>query len=195
MSGINAVKSSVDKNKAQSRAVTDTETGDLNQIRDILFGAKTRQYDAQLLQIESKFDKQMEQLKRVMAEEFSEIKKMLAQSTADMGEKLNVEKKQRSDSHTELSGTLQETSKQLKSKIDQGEQGLKTLMNDQLARLRKEMNDQHQAAVMAAEQMISELKAQKANSQDLSSLFAEISSRLGETKKDPAASKTANKKA
>ncbi len=195
MSGITAVKSSADKNKDQTRGAADMETGDLNQIRDILFGAKMRQYDAQLLQIESQFDKKMEQLKRVMAEEFAEIKKMLGQSTADMGERLNVEKKQWSDSHAEMSGTLQETSKQLKSKIDQGEQGLKTLMSDQLTRLRKEMNDQHQAAVTAAEQMISELKAQKANSQDLSSLFAEISSRLGETQQSPTASNTADKKA
>lgn len=195
MSGITAANSSVDKNKDQIRAISDTETGDLNQIRDILFGAKMRQYDAKLLQVESQFDKKMEQLKRVIAEEFTEIKKMLEQSSAGMGERLNAEKKQRSDSQAELSSTLQETSKQFKSRIDQGEQDLKKLMSEQLTRLRKEMNDQHQAAVTAAEQMISELKAQKANSQDLSSLFAEISSRLGETQKGPTASNTADKKA
>ena len=153
-----------------------------------------RQYDDQLLQLESQFDKKMEQLKRVVAEEFAELKKMLSQSTADMGERLNVEKKQRSNSDTELSGTLQETSQQLKSKIDQGEQSLKTLMSDQLAQLRREMNNQHQAAVAAADQMISELKAQKADSQDLSSLFAEISSRLGGMKEETSASDAVDKK-
>ncbi len=194
MSGINAVRSSADKNKSQAPNPADTETANLNQIRDILFGAQVRQYDDQFSRLESQFDEKIKQMRQEMVQQFDDIKKMLGQTSTDMTERLNTEKQQRSDSQSEFSNTLRDTSKELQSRIDQGEQDIKTLMSEQLTRLRKEMNDQHQAAVTAAEKMIAELKTQKADSQDLSSLFAEISSRLSGAQKETAASSTADKK-
>ena len=194
MSGINAVKSSVDESKSQTPNPIGTETGNLDQIRDILFGAQVQQYDEQFLRLESQFNEEMKQMRREMVEQFADLKKMLGQTNADMIERLNVEKQQRADSQSELSNTLQETSKALQSRIDQGEQDIKARMEVQLTELRKDMDEQHQAAVTSTERMIAELKNQKANSKDLSSLFAEISSRLSGTQKEATASNFSEKK-
>ena len=183
MTGINAVKSSVDKNEERVSDPTAAGAGDLNQIREILFGAEVRRYDARLLQLESRFEKKVELLQKEMMAQFADMKKLLGQSSADMTEKLNVEKEQRSDAHQDLSNRLIESAKQMQARIDQGENEIKALMQDQLTRLQKEVDEQHQAAVNSADRMIAELKSQKANSEDLSSLFAEISSRLSGTPK------------
>lgn len=194
MSGINVAKSSVDTNRSQKPNPADTETGNLDQIRDILFGAQVRQYDEQFLQLESQFNEEMKQMRREMVEQFADIKKMLEQSNFDMTERLNAEIKQRVDSQSELSNTLQETSKALQSRIDQGEQDIKALMEEKLSGLRKDMDEQHQAGVASTERMIAELKSKKANREDLSILFTEIASRLSGTQKEMTVSNFTEKK-
>lgn len=194
MSGINTVNSPADKNRIETPNPADMETGNLNQIREILFGAQVRQYNEQFLRLESHVNEEMKQMRREMADQFADMKKMLGQINADMTERLNVEKQQRVGSHSELSNKLQETSKALQSLINQGEQEIKALMETQLSGLRKDMDEQHQTAVKSTERMVSELRSQKANSEDLSSLFAEISSRLSGTKKEMATSNFAVQK-
>lgn len=195
MAGVNAVKSSGDKGKGQNFPRADAELGNLDQIREILFGEQVRRRDAHLLQLESSFDQKIERLQKEMMAQFGDIKKILEQTSADMTESLNIEKEQRSGAHEDLSQQLHEFTKQIQERVDQGEKEIKTQMQDQLTRLQKEVDGQHRDAVASVDRMIADLKSQKADSEDLSSLFAEISSRLsGAPKEIPTLNSASQKK-
>jgi DNA anti-recombination protein RmuC len=178
------VESFPGKNITHTPSPANTEKGDLDQIRDILFGDQVRRYDNQFLQLKSQIAQDMEQIRREMVEQIAAIKKVFGQANADMIEQLNVEKQQRTQSHSELSNTLQETIRVLQSRMDQGEQEIKALMEARLSGLSKHMDEQHQSMVTSTERMIADLENQKANSEDLSILFSEISSRLSGGLKD-----------
>ncbi len=169
--GQSAKKSS--KETAVESDQVDGEAGNVDQIRDILFGNQMRDYDRRFQRMEEALRKQLSELGREIKEELERLRTQIRKDNEELRAALNQESEVRSEAIKDTVAELKKTANELSEQIHDVE-----AIHDQRA---ADLRDQ----ILAQSKALSE-DIQK-REERLSTALADSTSELSETKMDRSA--------
>jgi hypothetical protein len=166
-------------------APPDTGTGNIDKIRDIIFGSNMRDYEQRFVRLEETLKKESLDIRDTTRRHLEALETFVHKELAAIEARLNTERDERAESHGRLSADLATHSSSLFKKIGEVEnqeaQAKREIRND-LLQQSKELTDAIRAKgeelVALLERRAQELQHQKTDRTALASLFSEVSLRL-----------------
>lgn len=168
------------------------ESGNIDKIRQILFGGQMRDYEKRFSRLEERLLKESADLRGETKKRFDALETFIKNELQAISDRLQSEQRTRDDQGQSLSRELQEASKSLERKINQldeqntrGERDLRQQILDQSKNLSDEIRQKHEeiSAMLARE--VAELSRDKTDRSALAALFSEVALRLNEEFKIP----------
>jgi DNA repair exonuclease SbcCD ATPase subunit len=186
------------KNPATEEASTTQVAGDqmasgnLDKIRDILFGAQTRDYERKFAVLEERLVKESADLRNDLKRRFDSLELYIKKEVEAITERVKSEQTGRVDSLKELSSELKDLAKGIEKKTSQlEEQALKAQRDlrqqllDQSKSLSEEIQEHHKELSAAQGLAVQQLRTEKTDRASLAALFMEASMRLNNEFKIP----------
>lgn len=166
-------------------AANDSSTGNIDKIRDIIFGSNMRDYEQRFARLEETLRKESSDIRDATRRHLEALETYVHKELAALEGRLNVERDERAESHARLSADLTTHSSSLFKKIGEVEnqeaQAKREIRND-LLQQSKELTDairtKGEQLVALLELRSQELQHQKTDRAALASLFQEVSMRL-----------------
>ena len=163
----------------------DTGTGNIDKIRDIIFGSNMRDYEQRFARLEETLKKESSDIRDTTRRHLEALEAFVHKELAALEGRLNIERDERAESHARLSADLSTCSSSLFKKIGEVEnqeaQAKREIRND-LLQQSKELTDairtKGEELVALLERRSQELQHQKTDRAALASLFSEVSLRL-----------------
>ena len=188
----NKSKPSGNKNAMTGIGGDMADAGNMDKIRDILFGNQAKDYENRFTRMEDRLVQEALELKEELLKRIDTLEVYIKQEIKDINERIKNESNERVDSHKILERELKETSDALNKKMVQEEENLakkSTELRDQILEQSKQLSaeilskyDQTSNNLRQASQ---ELDEAKVNRSDLSGFFLELAMRLsGDDLKD-----------
>lgn len=178
------------------------KAGNIEQIRDILFGVQMRDYEERFARLEERMVTQLTDLRDETTKRFGSIEDCIKKEVELLSDRLKTEQNNRAKSIEELSSKLKDTTASFEKKISQLEDVLDKSSRDfhqqildQSKNLFDEIHQKHEEASRAIAQAAQELRSDKVSRSVLSQLFVNISTHLGNDqaiKPDPKSEKVEN---
>jgi uncharacterized protein YydD (DUF2326 family) len=163
----------------------DSGTGNIDKIRDIIFGSNMRDYEQRFARLEETLRKESHDIRDATRRHLEALEAYVHKELAALEGRLNVERDERAESDARLSADLTTHSSSLFKKIGEVEnqeaQAKREIRND-LLQQSKELTDairtKGEELVALLERRSQELQHQKTDRAALASLFSEVSMRL-----------------
>jgi uncharacterized protein YydD (DUF2326 family) len=163
----------------------DTGTGNIDKIRDIIFGSNMRDYEQRFARLEETLKKESLDIRDTTRRHLEALEAFVHKELAAIEGRLNTERDERAESHARLSADLTTHSASVFKKIGEVEnqeaQAKREIRND-LLQQSKELTDairtKGEELVALLERRAQELQHQKTDRAALASLFSEVSLRL-----------------
>lgn len=165
-----------------------TETpGNLEQIRDILFGGQMRDLDKRFARIEERLQKDLSRVRDDISKSLASLESFTKQELAAMSDRLKAEQKDRAGSDKELTQGLKDLGRNLDkriTKLDEGTGSSIGELREQVLETSKSLREETQARYdelseeLARE--VGDLRGEKVSTSDVAALFAEMAMRLGD---------------
>ncbi|HTR38289.1 MAG TPA: hypothetical protein VMH80_20410 [Bryobacteraceae bacterium] len=163
----------------------DSSAGNVDKIRDILFGTQMRDYEQRFSRLEEALRKESQELRDSTRRHLEALEAFVHKELAALEGRLNTEREERAEGQTRLASDLSSTSASVFRKIGEFEnqeaQAKREIRNDLLQRS-KELSDAIQSKgeelVALLERRSTELQHAKTDRAALASLFSEVSLRL-----------------
>jgi len=165
--------------------LTEEGVGNLDKVRDILFGGQIRDYDRRFSRIEERLVKETADLKDEVRQRLAALEQYVKNETATLSERIKTEHDERSDATKDLARELRDASKAFEKKTGQ--------LDDQIARVQREARQQilelqqHltddlrqkiDEVLARLTQEATELRADKTDRATLAALLTEMAMRL-----------------
>jgi methyl-accepting chemotaxis protein len=190
---INVIPLSMNDSKQPTTAPQEAPNlGNLDKVRDILFGAQMRDYDRRFTRLEERLLKEVSDARDDARRRFDQIENFFKQELAAMGERLRSESSQRAQATEDITRELRDTSKAINQKLSQmDEQASQTnreirqQLLDQSKNLSDEIRQKYEELAAALTREARELRSDKADRAALSNLFTELAMRLNNEFKLP----------
>jgi dGTP triphosphohydrolase len=167
-------------------------SGNLDKIRDILFGAQTRDYERKLATIEERLVKESADLRNDLKRRFDSLELYIKKEVEAVTERVKSEQAERADSLKELSCELKDLAKgiekktiQLEDQASKAQRDLRQQILDQSKNLSEEIHAHHKELSAAQDQAVQQLRTEKTDRASLAALFMEASMRLNNEFKIP----------
>jgi hypothetical protein len=177
-----------DETSAAAAAVRDAgpETaGNVDKIRDILFGSQMRDYEKKFTRVEDRLGRETAELREEIKRRFASLEAFVKNEFTAAGDQLKLEKGERTEADKELTRELKDSSKAWEKKAAQIEEqtakalrDLRQQLLEESKRLTEEMEQKHKDLAGAFEKDGQELRATLTDRLALADLFAEVSLRL-----------------
>jgi hypothetical protein len=161
------------------------EPGNIDKIRDILFGSNMRDYEQRFARLEEALKKESGDLRETTRRHLEALEAFVHKELAALEVRLNAERDERSESHSRLAAELSAATAGIHRKIGEAEnheaQAKREIRND-LLQQSKELSDsirskgEELSALM--ERRTQELHHAKTDRAALASLFSEMALRL-----------------
>ncbi len=159
--------------------------GNIDKIRDILFGSNMRDYEQRFARLEEALKKESTDLRDTTRRQLESLEAFVHKELAALEGRLNVERDERSESHSRLANDLSVTSTSILKKIGEMEnheaQAKREIRND-LLQQSKELTDairnKGEEIVALLERRSQELQHAKTDRAALAGLFNEVALRL-----------------
>jgi uncharacterized protein YydD (DUF2326 family) len=163
----------------------DASTGNIDKIRDIIFGSNMRDYELRFVRLEETLKKESQDIRDTTRRHLESLELFVHKELAALEGRLNTERDERAESHGRLSADLTAQSSSLFKKIGEVEnqeaQAKREIRND-LLQQSKELTDairtKGEELVALLERRSQELQHQKTDRVALAGLFSEVSLRL-----------------
>jgi hypothetical protein len=169
--------------------------GNVDKIRDILFGGQMRDYDQRFSRLEERLVNESAELRSETKRFFESLENFVKKEIEALAARLQAEQQSRETSVQSVTGELRETGKALDVKIQQSveratraESDLRQQILDQSKSLIEEMRQKHESLSGSVDRDLAELNHQKTDRASLSAMFSEIAMRLNNDFKIPGAS-------
>ena len=166
--------------------------GNVDKIRDILFGGQMRDYDKRFSRLEERLTKESAELRAETRRLFETLETFVKKEIEALTERLQAEQQSRETSVQSVSGELRETAKSLDAQLQQSveratrAQGdLRQQILDQSKSLIDEMVRKHNELAATFAREVAELNHGKTDRAALSALFTEVAMRLNNDFKIP----------
>jgi uncharacterized protein YydD (DUF2326 family) len=164
---------------------SDQGPGNIDKIRDILFGSNMRDYEQRFARLEEALKKESSDLRETTRRHLEALESFVHKELAALEMRLNNERDQRSESHSRLAADLSSASSSIFRKIGEMEnheaQAKREIRNDVLQQS-KELSDAIRAKgeelIALLERRAQELQHAKTDRAALAGLFNEVALRL-----------------
>ena len=174
-----------DPNLTSAPTGTQAETGNVDKIREILFGGQMRDYDKRFVRLEDRLIKESADLRDDVKRSIEALETFVKKEFEALAARLQLEQQYREGSVEGVSRDLQNTAKALEYKLAQfdnqsmqAQRDLRQQLLDQSKSLSEEIRRKHEdvSAVLARE--ITQVNHEKTDRASLASLFTEVALRL-----------------
>ena len=159
--------------------------GNVNKIRDILFGSQMRDYERKFTQLEDRLMKEAADLREDVKRRFASLEAFIKGEIEALDSAQKAEKTERAEEVKELGAETKETAKRLEKRIAQldednskSQRSLRQLVLDESKRLAEEIGVKHTDVTANIARELQELRGILTDRHALSDLFAELSLRL-----------------
>jgi DNA anti-recombination protein RmuC len=181
-------KSEAEGNAGKSLA----EGGNIDKIRDILFGVQMRDYEKRFTRLEERLLKESADLRDDTHRRFDALETFVKSEFEAMTQRLQAEQRSRDESVQSLTSDLQNTGKTFDKKLTQFEEettrtqrDLRQQILDQSKTLSDEIRQKNAELSSALDREVAELSDAKTDRASLASLFTEVALRLNNEFKIP----------
>ena len=188
----------------QSDAPTQSETrpvqilreggGNLEKIRDILFGTQVRGYEARFVALEEALAKETAEIRETSRRRFEQLESYIKKELELLQTRWKAERDERSDAAVQHSRELRELGESLSRRVrDLDERGtaverdLRSQLLQQAKDLSEDIQARHEAVGTLLEKRFQELRQGKTDRAALASLFNEVALRLNDQFQIPGA--------
>ncbi|HKP86981.1 MAG TPA: hypothetical protein VJZ26_12840 [Blastocatellia bacterium] len=197
-----------EEGKALSRpadgSATDASTdlsgaGSLDKVRDILFGAQSREYEKRIARLEERIIRESSDLRGEIKMRFDALETYIKGEIETLIDRWKTEQGQRADSDKELSrelkdltGTLEKRAAQLDERVTKTQREMREQILDQSKNLNGEIRQKYEELSAALEREARELRNDKTDRSSLADMFTELAMRLNNDFKLPGAGDLGN---
>lgn len=168
------------------------ESGNIDKIREILFGVQMRDNEKRFSRLEERFFKESAELRDDTRKRFEALESFVKSEFEALTERLQAEQRARDESVQNLSRDLQETGKGLEKKLAQfdeqttrSQRDLRQQILDQSKTLSDEIRQKSNELKALLEREVAELGHAKTDRTSLAALFTEVALRLNNEFKIP----------
>ena len=173
-----------DQNPAQVLRGT---AGNVDKIRDILFGTQMRDYESRFARLEETLIKETLEIRETGRRRHEQLESYIRKEFETVQARMKTERDERTDSAAALSRELKELGDSLSRRIrdldDRGRNNERELRNDLLKQARdltEEIRARHEELSSLLEKRVHELRDGKTDRAALASLFTEVALRLSD---------------
>ena len=166
--------------------------GNIEKIRDILFGAQMRDYERRFVRLEERLLKESADAREDARRRFDSLEAFIKQEIGALGERLRSENQQRTQSNEDITRELRDAARSLTNKINaldehssQAQRELRQQILDQAKNLADEIRTKHDDLSLALQRESRELRNDKTDRAALANLFTELAMRLNNEFKLP----------
>lgn len=175
-------------NDADNRShVLRGSAGNVDKIRDILFGSQMRDYEARFARLEETLIKETLEIRETNRRRFDQLETYIKREFETVQAKFKAERDERlevASQHSrelkELGETLSRRIRDLDDRTTAAERDLRSQMMDQAREITGEMHSGHEEVVSVLEKRVHELRDGKADRAALATLFTEVALRLSD---------------
>ncbi len=159
--------------------------GNVDKIRDILFGAQMRGYDRRFARLEETVERSLADLRSDVDGRLSALETFTRSELSALDERLRAEQTARTDDARRLTRELESTERALQQRLGElsdrssrAEQSLRQQLLDLTRSLRNELREQHGSLTRSLDDAVESLGADKVDRAALAGLFSELALRL-----------------
>jgi thymidylate synthase len=161
------------------------EEGNIDKIRDILFGSQARDFDRRFSRLEERLVKDMSEMRDETRKKLDALEDYIKSEVKSLTERLVSEQNARLDAAKDLSGDLKELSHNFDRKITQlneqsakNESDLRQQILTQSKNLSEDIQKRHNEALDRLDREASEIREDKADRTAIANIFNEMALRL-----------------
>jgi hypothetical protein len=161
------------------------QSGNVDKIREIIFGGHMRDYDRRFTRLEARLAKESADLREETKRRFEVLEMFIKREFEALAERLQVEQHQREEAVQGLLRALTETAQALEAKLLQfdegsarGQRDLRQQILDQSRSLSEEIHQKHAEMSTTVEREVANLNQDKPSRSHLASMFTELAARL-----------------
>ncbi|MGD9850467.1 MAG: hypothetical protein AB7T38_04285 [Nitrospirales bacterium] len=184
--------SAIDPSKTSSKTIAyevttahSTEEASLDKVRDILFGAQSREFEKRFTQLENRLLEESRALRQELIQSLDDLKAQMNQEVQSLVGKLQHEQGQRTSNIQEVGQVVKTVESQLSQRVaeltQQASNQFQTLGADLQAQ-KAELLEQHKQAISRIEaqhqQAVNELQSEKTDRAALAEMLMEVALRL-----------------
>ncbi len=159
--------------------------GNVDKIRDILFGGQMRDYEKRFKRVEDRFSNENAHLREDLGQRIRALEEMLNSELDSLGDKLKVERQDRQSMYQELQQEISTLKNELNNRMTQLDElfskdmkQLRQHMHNKFQEINTQLRQQNDNVMTIMKQEVSQLQEGKVNRSDLASFFTEFAVRL-----------------
>jgi DNA repair exonuclease SbcCD ATPase subunit len=168
--------------------------GNIDKIRDILFGVQMRDYEKRFSRLEERLIKEANELREDTRKRFDALEQYVRQELESLNLLVTAEQNTRGEAFEALSQSLKETARNFEKKttqMDEQSTRSQSALRQQLLEQSKSLNDEirrkYEELTAVLEREAQELRTDKTDRSALAALFTEVALRLNNDFKLPGA--------
>lgn len=172
--------------------VDSTGPGNLEKVRDILFGSQMREVDRRFARLEERITKELRDLKEDIRRRLDALEAYANKEADTLAGQIRQEHAERADAHARLvrdlsdtAGAFERRSAALDEQLAKGHREIRQQMLEQQQRLSEDMREKIDDVLAALARETNELRSDKTDRQALAALLKEMALRLTDEFKLP----------
>jgi hypothetical protein len=161
--------------------------GNIEKIRDILFGVQMRDYDKRFVRIEERIAKETSDLRDDTKRRIDALEDFIKKELESLSNRIKDEQHERKEGNKGLSDELKTVSAsfgkkmgQTQDQLDENTRALREQILDQTKHLSDEIHRKHEENALAYDRMTQQLRAEKVDRAALAELFTDMAMRLSD---------------
>jgi L-2-hydroxyglutarate oxidase LhgO len=161
------------------------EDGNIDKIRDILFGVQVRDFERKFSKLEERFGKELEGLREDTRQKLDKLEEFVSKEVNTLTDKIYEEQDLRSDAVKQVTSELQKNASDFEKKLTKfgektakNETDIRTQILDQSKTLTDSIQKKQDEVMSTLEKEAQELRDDKADRTALADLFTEMAMRL-----------------
>jgi len=186
---LRAAESSLQEDDAnETRQDSDEATaagGNVDKIRDILFGGHMRDYEKRFKRMEDRFAGENAHLREDLGQRIRALEEMLNSELDSLGDKVKAERQERQNMYQEMQQEITGLKNELNNRITQLDElfskdmkQLRQHMHNKFQEVSTQIRQQNESLTVQMKQEVAQLQEGKVNRSDLASFFTEFAVRL-----------------
>lgn len=172
-------------NKSQLSAADLAGGGNLDKVRDILFGGQMRDYEKRFNRLEDRLIKECSSIRDDIKKRLDSLEMYVKQEVESLNEGLTTEQAQRDDATKEVSQELRDSTKSLEKKIgqldeqsNQRQRELRQQILEQSKSLDDDMRQKYESILSVIDREVQELRTDKTDRSTLAALLTQVAMQL-----------------
>jgi len=171
--------------KTNAKALTAEDGGNIDKVRDILFGGQMRDYERRFIKLEERLLQETSELKDEVRKRLAALEQFMKQEAASLADRIKTEHEERTDATKDLAREQRESAKAFEKKagaLDDSIGKAQRELRQQLLELQQRMSDEVRQKIddvlARLTQEANELRNDKTDRAALASLLTEMALRL-----------------